>query len=230
MAAKNIRANVSSMIPNFGSVAGGTVITITGTNFRANDLSVTIGGRTVAAKINSTTSLTFTTPAHTAGNVAVSVNTSDGVRHNVSGGFTYAIVSSPDLPDRLPARQRPRSMLVDETISMAREQREAEQEGHRNRLGARVNAREHSTEAPKQAATGEEYQNSNISKHPDPMFDSQRFDGTDSNLNPAPDLNTEARLKYDNERREQEKEKQNRLQNVLGMGKAPKFSPRPGGF
>ena len=135
------------------------------------------------------------------------------------------------LPGRLPTKKRPRSsMLVDETRSMLREQREAEQEGHRKRFGVKVNAREHSKEEPKQSAPGEEFQNNNISQHPDPMFDSQRFDGTDPALNPAPDLNTEARLKYDNERREQEKEKQNRLENVLGLGKAPKFSPKPGGF
>ncbi len=230
MATKNIRANASSMKPNFGPVAGGTVVTITGIHFLTNDISVTIGARTVAATVNSATSLTFVTPAHVAGNVAVSVNALDGVRSYVSGGFTYKIASTHDLPDRLPSGKHPRSMLVDETWRMAREQREAEQDGHRNRFGARVNTREHATEEPKQAASGEEYQNNTISKHPDPMFDSQRFDGTDSNLNPAPDLNTEARLKYDNERREQEKEKQNRLQNVLGMGKSPKFSPRPGGF
>ncbi len=130
------------------------------------------------------------------------------------------------LPDRLPPGKRSGSVLVDETRAMVLEQRKAEQEGER-RL-AKVHAREHPVEDPRPNAPDGELQN-NMAHHPDPMFNSQRFDGTDSSLNPAPDLNTEARLKYDNERREQEREKQERLENVLGLGNKPKFSPRPGG-
>lgn len=133
-----------------------------------------------------------------------------------------------NLPDRLPSGKRQRSILVDETRGMAREQREAEQEGQR-RL-AKVHTREHPDEDVRPNTPDGEIQN-NMAHHPDPIFNSQRFDGTDSTLNPAPDLNTEARLKYDNERREQEIEKQERLENALGLGKSkkPKFSPRPGG-
>lgn len=132
-----------------------------------------------------------------------------------------------DLAGRSPFGKRTRSMLVDETRTMAREQRLAEQEGHR-RL-AKVHAREHPDEGQRQLTPDGEFLNNNMAQHPDPMFNSQRFDGVDPTLNPAPDLNTEARLKYDNERREQEKDKQERLENVLGLGKRPKFSPRPGG-
>lgn len=132
-----------------------------------------------------------------------------------------------NLAGRSPFGKRSFSVLVDETRAMAREQRLAEQEGHR-RL-AKVNAREHPEEGQRPNAPDAELQNNNMSQHPAPMFNSQRFDGIDTTLNPAPDLNTEARLKYDNERREQEMEKQERLQNVLGLGKRPKFSPRPGG-
>lgn len=134
--------------------------------------------------------------------------------------------STEGLPDGLPSGKRQSSMLVDETRTMAREQREAEQEGQR-RL-AKVHVREHPDEDPRPNTPDGEFQN-NIAHHPDPLFNSQRFDGTDSTLNPVPDLNTEARLKYDNERREQEREKQERLENVLGLGKSPKFSPRPRG-
>ena len=99
---------------------------------------------------------------------------------------------------------------------MAREQRLAEQLGHR-RL-AKLHAREHKEEQEHQAAPEGELQNS-ILQHP--ILDNQRFDGVDPNLNPEPPLNTEARREYDNEKREQEMEKQLRLGNM------PKFSTAP---
>lgn len=51
-----------------------------------------------------------------------------------------------------------------------------------------------------------------------PLLDSQRFDGIDPGLNPAPFGNEEALIAFENERREQEKEKQLRLGNVPKMG------------
>ncbi|MFT3809610.1 MAG: IPT/TIG domain-containing protein [Micropepsaceae bacterium] len=83
-----------SLSPVFGPSAGGTSVTISGTNFIAGDTGVTIGGNPVSpanVTVNSSTSLTFTTPAHAAGNVAVSVNTSGGASNTVPGGFTYAV-------------------------------------------------------------------------------------------------------------------------------------------
>jgi hypothetical protein len=132
------------------------------------------------------------------------------------------------LPKRSPMGTRSRSVLVDENLEMAKEQRQAVQDGHRKRFGVKVHANERPNQEQPAAAPTEDFQNG-LAQHPDPMFNSQRFDGTDSTLNPAPDLNTEARLKYDNERRDQEQEKQERLENVLGLNKKPKFSPRPGG-
>ena len=82
----------SSLSPNAGSTAGGTVITISGTNFIPDNTSVTIGGTVVSAAavtVNSSTSLTFTSPAHSAGNVAVTVSTAGGTSANIPGGFTY---------------------------------------------------------------------------------------------------------------------------------------------
>ena len=113
------------------------------------------------------------------------------------------------------------SILVDETETMDRERREAEQKGHRQR--ARVNAREHHErlEAQQQALEGQ--MENNILQHP--AFDNQRFDGVDPNLNPEPPLNTDARREFDNERREQEMEKQLKL----GLANMPKFSPKPAG-
>lgn len=82
----------ASMFPPSGNVAGGNTVIITGSNFVVGDTSVTIGGTVVpagAVTVNSATSLTFTTPAHAAGNVAVSVSTSGGTSGTVPGGFNY---------------------------------------------------------------------------------------------------------------------------------------------
>ena len=127
------------------------------------------------------------------------------------------IIDMPDnkLPDRLPKGKRSGSYLVDETKRMEREQRVAEQKGHRQ--FTRVHAREHPEEQPKSAPEGE-LQN-DILQHP--ALDNQRFDGIDPNLNPEPPLNTEARREYDNKEREQQMEKQLRLGNM------PKFSTAP---
>ena len=113
------------------------------------------------------------------------------------------------------------SILVDETRTMDRQRRIAEQDGHR-RL-AKVHAREHNEEQQQQQPAPEGEMQNNILQNP--WLDSQRFDGVDPNLNPEPPLNTAARREYDNERREQEMEKQLRLGNM------PKFSiaPKPQG-
>jgi hypothetical protein len=112
--------------------------------------------------------------------------------------------------------KRSRSILIAETKAMERSRRMAEQQGER-RL-ASVKARDHSSENDVQQSPEGELQNS-ILQHP--ALDSQRFDGIDPNLNPEPPLNTEARREYDNERREQDKEKQLRLGNM------PKFRTAP---
>ncbi len=107
------------------------------------------------------------------------------------------------------------SFLVAETKAMERKRRLAEQQGERQI--APVKAREHSDVESQPSPEGE-LQN-NILQHP--ALDSQRFDGIDPNLNPEPPLNTEARREFDNEKREQEKEKQLRLGNM------PKFTTAP---
>ncbi len=79
---------ISNVNPNSGSTAGGTNVTITGTNFIAG-ATVTFGG-TAATSINvaSATSITCTTPAHAAGAVNVVVTTSVGTATS-NNGFTY---------------------------------------------------------------------------------------------------------------------------------------------
>ena len=112
------------------------------------------------------------------------------------------------------------TFLVDETKSMERKRRLIEQDGER-RI-ARVQAREHSEELQQSGPEGE-LENS-IMQHPE--LNSQRNDGVDKPLNPEPALNTKARTEFDNQKREQDKEKQYRLGNMPKMGTAPK----PSGF
>src|SRR5690348_9874099 len=85
-----IAPTVSGVSPNNGPAAGGTSVTITGTNF-ASGATVTFG--TVAATsvvaTNSTT-ITATTPANAAGAVAVTV-TVNGQSGSLASGFTYVV-------------------------------------------------------------------------------------------------------------------------------------------
>ena len=84
---------VTSISPNSGPTAGGTAVTITGTNFAAG-ASVTFGGTaaTNVAVVNSTT-ITATSPAGSAGAVTVTVTVS-GQSGSLSGGFTYGVAST----------------------------------------------------------------------------------------------------------------------------------------
>ncbi len=83
-----VKPTVSSVSPNSGVAAGGTSVTITGTNFAAG-ATVTFGSTaaTNVVVVNSTT-ITATTPAGTAGavTVTVTVNSQSG---SLTNGFTY---------------------------------------------------------------------------------------------------------------------------------------------
>ncbi len=117
-----------------------------------------------------------------------------------------------DVDITLPSTKRSRgngSILIAETKAMERNRRLVEQQGERKL--ASVKARDHSNEEQVQQSPEGELQN-NILQHPE--LASQRFDGVDPNLNPEPPLNTEARREFDNEKREQDKEKQLRLGNM----------------
>jgi hypothetical protein len=82
-------ATVSSVSPNSGSTAGGTAVTITGTNFAAG-ATVTFGSAaaTNVAVVNATT-ITATTPAGSTGAVTVTVTNSNGLSGSLAGAFTY---------------------------------------------------------------------------------------------------------------------------------------------
>ena len=81
---------VTSVSPNAGSTAGGTAVTITGTNFAAG-ATVTFGGTaaTNVVVVNSTT-ITATTPVGSAGAVTVTVTVS-GQGGSLTSGFTYVV-------------------------------------------------------------------------------------------------------------------------------------------
>jgi IPT/TIG domain len=80
---------VSSVAPSSGSTAGGTAVTITGTNFAAG-ATVTLGGAAATnVVVVSSTSITTTTPAHAAGPVTVTVTNPGGGSGNLASAFTY---------------------------------------------------------------------------------------------------------------------------------------------
>ena len=79
---------VSTIFPSSGPTAGGTTVTITGTNL-SSATSVTFGGTAATSfTVSSATQITGTTPAHAAGAVDVVVTTSGGFATS-TGGFTF---------------------------------------------------------------------------------------------------------------------------------------------
>ena len=96
---------VSSVSPNTGSTAGGTAVTITGTNF-ATGATVTFGiSPATNVVVASATKITATTPAGTVGAVTVTVTNVGGQSGNLANGFTYAVF--PTVSQYFP-KQRPR--------------------------------------------------------------------------------------------------------------------------
>lgn len=81
---------VSSVTPSSGPTAGGTPVTITGTNFSAS-AKVTIGGAAATnVVVVSATQITATTPAGSAGAATVTVTLS-GQSGSLANGFTYVV-------------------------------------------------------------------------------------------------------------------------------------------
>ena len=79
---------MSSVNPNSGPVAGGTAVTITGTNF-ASGATVKFGnGSATNVVVVNATTITATTPAWRAGAVTVTV-TVGGQSGSLANGFTY---------------------------------------------------------------------------------------------------------------------------------------------
>lgn len=91
---------VTSISPTSGTTAGGTSVTITGTNF-ISGATVTIGGSScTSVVVVSSTSITCTTPSGTAGGQNVVVATGVSPNATLTGGFTYvAPPTAPATPD-----------------------------------------------------------------------------------------------------------------------------------
>src|SRR5262249_24500538 len=85
---------VSAVSPTSGSVNGGTTVTVTGTGFLSG-ATVKFGGiAATGIAVNSSKSITATTPAHGAGTVDVSVTNSDGQSGTLTNGFTYTTATT----------------------------------------------------------------------------------------------------------------------------------------
>jgi len=76
---------ISGISPTSGGIAGGTIATITGTNF-SSTTSVTVGGAAASFSVLSDTSIRITTPSRPAGAATVVVTTVGGT---ASSTFTY---------------------------------------------------------------------------------------------------------------------------------------------
>lgn len=108
------------------------------------------------------------------------------------------------------------SYLVEETDQMRYERRGLEQQVER-RLGRVEERKKPQRKTENTLTNGQEHM---MKQHP--LLDSQRFDGIDSSLNPAPFGNEEAKIAFENEKREQDQEKQLRM----GLNNAPKMGNR----
>ena len=81
---------LASVTPNTGSTAGGTSVTITGTDL-TGATALTFGGTSATSfTVDSPTQITATTPAHAAGMVDVEVTTPGGSA-TLTDGFTFEI-------------------------------------------------------------------------------------------------------------------------------------------
>jgi hypothetical protein len=77
---------VTGLSPSSGTTAGGTAVTITGTNL--GGASVSFGGAAAKISADSGTQISVTSPPGSAGAVSVTVTTPGGTS---SGNFTYVI-------------------------------------------------------------------------------------------------------------------------------------------
>ena len=96
----NPAPTISNVNPGTGPEAGGTDITISGTNFVTgnNGSSATIGGNPCSSvTVNSASQITCRTPSGTPGNVTVRVINPDGQIVDEANGFEY-IASAPPSP------------------------------------------------------------------------------------------------------------------------------------
>lgn len=108
------KPTVTSISPSSGPSSGGTSVTIKGTGF-VGGTTVTIGGSTLGSlTIQSSTTITGTTPAGNAGPADVVVANVNG-SSTLSGGFTYTS-SSPPPPPPAPAQAWARVLPLPDVV------------------------------------------------------------------------------------------------------------------
>ncbi|MGI8858081.1 MAG: IPT/TIG domain-containing protein [Thermomicrobiales bacterium] len=85
--------NPTSVLPTTGASAGGTHVTITGTNFQPG-ATVTFGGVAATnANVTDATTIIATTPAHPAGTFDIVVTNPDSTAGTLSPGFTFVVIN-----------------------------------------------------------------------------------------------------------------------------------------
>jgi hypothetical protein len=92
----------TALSPAAGPTAGGTTVTVTGTGFIPGATTVTVDGivvRAAAVTVTSPTTLTFTTPAHSAGTAGVTVTTAAGT----SAALPFSYLDAPTITGADPA-------------------------------------------------------------------------------------------------------------------------------
>jgi hypothetical protein len=90
----NALSTVGTVSPSRSGTAGGSQVTITGTNLNTA-ATVAFGGAAAAIVSSSSNSLVVTTPPHAAGVVDVILTTSGGTVTTLAGAFTYGGVANP---------------------------------------------------------------------------------------------------------------------------------------
>jgi hypothetical protein len=86
---------ISSITPNSGSTDGGAMVTISGSNFTAGATVSFDGTPATGVNVANASSITATTPAHTAGAVNVTVSNPDNQSATLMNGFTYTLPVPP---------------------------------------------------------------------------------------------------------------------------------------
>lgn len=86
---------VTNVAPNTGSSAGGTSVTITGTNFQSGAAVLFGPNLATSVVVGSATTITAVTPAGTPGAVDVRVTNPDAQFGVLTGGFTYQPLPAP---------------------------------------------------------------------------------------------------------------------------------------
>jgi len=95
----NPAPTVASILPNSGSSAGGTSVSITGTNFLAGALVLFGTAPASAVTVNSGTQIQAVTPANAAGTADIVVQNPDGQSARLAGGFTYTAPAPTGAPN-----------------------------------------------------------------------------------------------------------------------------------